>query len=43
VTAGQTIALAVACFVTVVAGFYPEPFIRIATYSLTLPSAIFGR
>jgi NADH-quinone oxidoreductase subunit N len=43
VTAGQSIALAVACFVTLVAGFYPEPFIRIATYSLTLPSAIFGR
>src|SRR5580704_7666463 len=43
VTAGQTLALAVACLVTVVAGFYPEPLIRLATYSLTLPSVLFAR
>jgi hypothetical protein len=31
------------CAVTLVAGIYPEPIIRMATYSLTLPAAIFGR
>jgi NADH-quinone oxidoreductase subunit N len=43
VTAGQSLALAVMCFVTLAAGIYPEPFIRMATYSLTLPAALFGR
>jgi NADH-quinone oxidoreductase subunit N len=43
VTAGQSVALAVMCFVTLVAGIYPEPFIRMATYSLTLPAALFAR
>jgi NADH-quinone oxidoreductase subunit N len=43
VTPGQSVALAVTCFVTVVAGIYPEPFIRLATYSLTLPSVLFAR
>jgi len=43
VTPGQSVALAVMCFVTLVAGIYPEPFIRLATYSLTLPSVLFGR
>ncbi len=43
VSAGQSLALAVMCFVTLAAGIYPEPFIRMATYSLTLPSALFGR
>jgi NADH:ubiquinone oxidoreductase subunit 2 (subunit N) len=43
VTPGQSVALAVMCFVTLVAGIYPEPFIRMATYSLTLPSVLFGR
>ncbi len=43
VTPGQSVALAVMCFVTLVAGIYPEPFIRMATYSLTLPAALFGR
>ena len=43
VTPGQSVALAVMCFVTVFAGIYPEPFIRLATYSLTLPSVLFAR
>jgi NADH-quinone oxidoreductase subunit N len=43
VTPGQSVALAVMGFVTVIAGIYPEPFIRLATYSLSLPTAIFGR
>src|ERR1700680_3557519 len=43
VSPGQSLALAVMCVVTVAAGIYPEPFIRMATYSLTLPSALFGR
>ncbi len=43
VTPGQSVALAVMCFVTLVAGIYPEPFIRLATYSLTLPSVLFAR
>ena len=43
VTPGQSVALAVMCVVTLVAGVYPEPFIRMATYSLTLPAALFGR
>ena len=42
VTAGQSLALAVMVLVTLVAGVYPEPFIRMATYSLTLPAALFG-
>ena len=42
-TSGQSVALAVMCAVTVIAGIYPEPFIRMATYSLTLPAALFGR
>jgi NADH-quinone oxidoreductase subunit N len=42
-TAGQSVALAVMCAVTVIAGVYPEPFIRMATYSLVLPAAFFGR
>jgi len=43
VTPGQSVALAVMCVVTLVAGIYPEPFIRLATYSLTLPSVLFAR
>jgi NADH-quinone oxidoreductase subunit N len=43
VTPGQSVALAVMCFVTLAAGIYPEPFIRLATYSLTLPSVLFAR
>jgi len=43
VSPAQSIALAVMCAVTVIAGVYPEPFIRIATHSLALPAAILGR
>jgi NADH-quinone oxidoreductase subunit N len=42
-TAGQSVALAAMCAVTVIAGIYPEPFIRMASYSLVLPAALFGR
>jgi len=34
VSAGQALALAAAAFVTLAAGVYPEPFIRLASYSL---------
>jgi hypothetical protein len=43
VTAGQSVALAAMGAVTLIAGIYPEPFIRMATYSMRLPGAIFGR
>jgi NADH-quinone oxidoreductase subunit N len=39
----QSVALAVMCAVTLIAGMYPEPFIQIAAHSLTLPAAILGR
>src|SRR5579864_7123658 len=42
VTIGQRIAFAVMCFVTVAAGVYPEPFVRLATYSLFFPSGFSG-
>jgi NADH-quinone oxidoreductase subunit N len=37
ITTAQTVALTVMCFVTLVAGIYPEPFVRLANYSLFLP------
>jgi NADH-quinone oxidoreductase subunit N len=43
VSAAQSLALAVMGAVTLIAGIYPEPFIRIATYSMALPAALFGR
>ena len=43
VSLAQSVALAVMGFVTLAAGIYPEPFIRIATYSMTLPAALFVR
>jgi NADH-quinone oxidoreductase subunit N len=43
ITAAQSVALAVMGVVIVAVGVYPEPFIRMATYSMTLPSALFGR
>lgn len=43
ISAAQSVALAVMCAVTLIAGVYPEPFIRIATQSLALPAAILGR
>lgn len=42
ITLGQKIALAALCFVTVVAGIYPEPFVRLATYSLFFPTTFIG-
>jgi len=43
VTPAQSVALAVMCAVTLVAGIYPEPFIQMATHSLSIPAAILGR
>jgi NADH-quinone oxidoreductase subunit N len=37
ISLGQTVALTVASFVVLAAGLYPEPFIRLAQYSLFLP------
>jgi NADH-quinone oxidoreductase subunit N len=42
VSFGQKVAFAVLCFVTVAAGIYPEPFVRLATYSLFFPSGFSG-
>jgi NADH-quinone oxidoreductase subunit N len=40
VSMGQAMALATMAFVTLAAGIYPDPFLRLATYSLLTP---FGR
>jgi NADH-quinone oxidoreductase subunit N len=37
ITLAQGLALSVAVAVTLVAGIYPEPFLRLATHSLLLP------
>ncbi len=42
ITIGQKFAFAVLCFVTVAAGVYPEPFVRLATYSLFFPAGFSG-
>ena len=42
-TIGQKVAFATLCFVTIAAGVYPEPFVRLATYSLFLPSSFGAR
>jgi NADH-quinone oxidoreductase subunit N len=42
VTIGQKVAFAALTFVTVAAGVYPEPFVRLATYSLFFPSGFSG-
>jgi len=42
ITVGQKVALSVLCFVTVAAGIYPEPFVRLATYSLLFPTGFSG-
>jgi NADH-quinone oxidoreductase subunit N len=39
----QTIAMTVMCFVTLAAGIDPQPFIRVASYSVFLPLGPFGR
>jgi NADH-quinone oxidoreductase subunit N len=41
-TIGQRVAFAALCFVTVAAGIYPEPFVRLATYSLFFPMGFSG-
>jgi NADH-quinone oxidoreductase subunit N len=43
ITIGQKVAFATLCFVTVAAGIYPEPFVRLATYSLFFPTGFSGR
>jgi NADH-quinone oxidoreductase subunit N len=42
ITIGQKAAFAALCFVTVAAGIYPEPFVRLATYSLFFPTGFSG-
>lgn len=42
ITVGQKVALSALCFVTVAAGIYPEPFVRLATYSLLFPTGFSG-
>src|ERR1700720_2622711 len=42
ITIGQKVALAGLCLVTVAAGIYPEPFVRLATYSIFFPSGFSG-
>ena len=42
ITVGQKVALSALCFVTLAAGIYPEPFVRLATYSLFLPAGFSG-
>jgi NADH-quinone oxidoreductase subunit N len=42
VTLGQKVALATLGAVTVAAGIYPEPFIRLANYSLFFPTGFSG-
>ena len=42
ITIGQKVALVGLCFVTVAAGIYPEPFVRLATYSLFFPIGVGG-
>ena len=41
-TIGQKVAFATLCFVTLAAGIYPEPFVRLATYSLFFPIGFSG-
>jgi NADH-quinone oxidoreductase subunit N len=42
ITVGQKVAFAAMCFVTLAAGVYPEPFVRLATYSLFFPTGFSG-
>jgi NADH-quinone oxidoreductase subunit N len=43
VTIGQKVAFAALTFVTVAAGVFPEPFVRLASYSLFIPQGFLGR
>jgi hypothetical protein len=38
----QSVAFTVMCFVTLAAGIFPEPFVRMASYSLFLPFGSLG-
>ena len=42
ITGAQKVAFAALGFVTVAAGIYPEPFVRLATYSLFFPTTFSG-
>jgi NADH-quinone oxidoreductase subunit N len=42
ISMAQTVALTVMCFVTLAAGIFPEPFVRVASYSLFLPFGPLG-
>jgi NADH-quinone oxidoreductase subunit N len=42
ITIGQKVAFAALGFVTVAAGIYPEPFVKLATYSLYFPIGFSG-
>jgi NADH-quinone oxidoreductase subunit N len=42
ISMAQTVAFTVMCFVTLAAGIYPEPFVRMASYSLFLPFGSLG-
>jgi len=43
ISPAQALALTVTVFVSLVAGLYPEPFVRLASYSLFLPFTPVGR
>jgi NADH-quinone oxidoreductase subunit N len=43
ISMAQTVAFTLMCFVTLAAGIYPEPFVRMAAYSLFLPFGPIGR
>jgi NADH-quinone oxidoreductase subunit N len=42
ITLGQRIAFGVLCIMTILTGIYPEPFVRLATYSLFFPQGFSG-
>jgi hypothetical protein len=42
ISMAQTVALTVLCFVTLAAGIYPEPFVKLAAYSLFIPFGPIG-
>jgi len=43
VSPGQSLALTVTAFITLIAGIYPEPFVRLAGYALLFPFSPFVR
>jgi NADH-quinone oxidoreductase subunit N len=42
ISMAQSVAFTVMCFVTLAAGIFPEPFVRMASYSLFLPFGSLG-